>query len=291
MDSFRNEQEALDDLKSSGSPQQAGTPATAGTFAGVALGKKKDKTKGKVCKVCVSENGIILQYKKGAWYKRKDCVEEYKWSDQMVLKKHDDTTLLVTLDPTPDSSVILRMSPCQPDTLEEFIWKHIWISVFEVSVQEAIQLFNQYEAFCNQTVHALKEKVELRTSLQQLQRQNQVSGNDEGKRKEIYAKQEQNFKEIHDLLSRFADIRHQGETLIETFDKMHEALERRLAVEEQRKKDFSAKEMFHKAADVKNDQEQIRAQLERVGDDKNKVMELYESMKQTELQFAHVGSG
>jgi len=291
MDSFRNEAEVMEDLKNNGQPPPTGgLSKTAGTFSGIAIGKKKDRSKGKVCKVCVSENGVILQYKKGAWYKRKDCVEEYKWSDQMSLKKLDDTTLMVTLDPSPESSVILKISPCQPDTLEEFIWKHIWISVFEVSVSEAIQLFAQYEQFCNQTVQTLRDKVELRTQLQQNMRQIQVSGADEAKKMEIRVKQEQNSKEISDLLARFSDIRHQGETLIETFDKMYEALERRLAVEEQRKRDFSNKEMFHKAAEVKNDQEAIRAQLERVADDKTKVMELYESMKQTELQFSHIGA-
>ena len=45
----------------------------------------------------------------------------------------------------------------------------------------------------------------------------------------------------------FASI---GETLLDTFDKMYEALDRRYLVEEKRKKDFTAKEMYHKVSCV-----------------------------------------
>lgn len=292
VDNFRSEQEVLDDLRHSGNPnpQNSDTHVSAGTFSGICVGRKKDKNKGKVCKVAVNDNGMLVQYKKGAWYKRKDCVDEYKWSDQMSLRKMDETTLVVVLDPS--QGISIKISPCQPDVLEEFIWKHIWISVFETSVSEAQALFLQYENFCNQTLDSIRDRVSLRTALQQEYRQLlvQKGGVDEERKRNLIARQENNNKEVGELVSRFVDIRHQGETLLETFEKMYEALERRANVEEQRKKEFSNKEMFHKAADVKNDQEQIRAQMDQVAGDKQRVLELYETMKQAELQYGHVGN-
>jgi len=63
VEAYRNQQEVLDDLKAQ-QPAPPSAGATAGTFSGVIVGKKKDSSKGKQCKVLVGSNSILIQYKK-----------------------------------------------------------------------------------------------------------------------------------------------------------------------------------------------------------------------------------
>jgi len=117
------------------------------------------------------------------------------------------------------------------------MWKHIWLNVFEASFQEAQQLFDQYENFCNQvrlvperhvlgtrallissvscrasqTAVNLKEKNAMRSMAQNDLSNLKVKGAaDEQKKRLITERVEQINKEIRAYLTRFPEIRQQG---------------------------------------------------------------------------------
>lgn len=278
--SFKNKEEILEDIKNSGEPEVL---ASAGTFSGIVTGKKKDKTKHKLCKVNVSQDAITISYKKGAWYSRTQKVDVYKWSDQMGLKKVDDRTLEIVLDPL--RPVSLAINPCQPDSLEEFIWKNIWRSVFEVSVRDAKELLNDYERYCNDTTDKLENTKSMMEKLL-IAKRNAMSIDDDVKVEKITDKLEAVSGQLYGLLERFDSIKTQGQTLIATFDKMYEALERRYDAEQARLAEFQGAAKDDKVNIVQMEMDAIEKQMTRVGADKEIVTALYHRMREAEMEYA-----
>ncbi len=95
-------------------------------------------------------------------------------------------------------------------------------------------------------------------------------------------------KELTELVDRFYSIRQQGETLLETFSKMHEALDRRLATEQQRQQQFASQGAAARSAEVEEDVRRIQRQMQTVALDESRVKDLYEEMKTKELNYRYL---
>jgi ankyrin repeat protein len=273
--------------------------ASAGTFAGQIYGKKK-QNKPKLCKINIADSGILVQYKKGAFYKRKELVDEYPWTEQMRIEKKSDSELDIFLDnDETHKQVRVVVQNCSADTLEEYIWKNIWKTVFEGSLQDAKKVFEAYSKMCDETIETLNTQIDDREGLEAKIGEMQMAYTDALDADDSKAATQTknaigNIKvelgevnrKIAECTTRFGVIRQRGTTLRETYDKMVEALERRLVAERARKQEYTNKGKQAKVDQIAKDIQGIEEQLKLVDSDRDAVLTQFEKMNQLELTYA-----
>ena len=92
-----------------------------GLYLGTCTGKKRKTDKVKRVTAAVSDRSVVLRYQQGPWYQRKNVIEEYCWTREMVVNFVDEECVSIGLEHVSAAPVWLEIRPCKAIQLQDYI--------------------------------------------------------------------------------------------------------------------------------------------------------------------------
>jgi len=124
-----------------------GTDALWGSYGGFIGGRKKEKSRLKVCMVDIKPEGILVRYQKGPFYNRKEFSEMYPWMPAYAVSREGDRAVLLSLLHFRPSSegTVKGSKQAIPDHMEteevlvRIIPQHVVVSKLEAFISDCIE--------------------------------------------------------------------------------------------------------------------------------------------------------
>lgn len=119
-----------------------------GSYGGFIGGRKREKSKFKVCMVDIKPEGIFVRYQKGPFYNRKEFSESYPWMPAFSVSREGDRAVLLSLINLRGSSEGAAKGSKAPvdqqhfdteEVLVRIIPQHVVVSKLEAFISECIE--------------------------------------------------------------------------------------------------------------------------------------------------------